>query len=149
MKPETSRMFAFPPTARVRAKADYARVFDQARRTGDPLLTLHRLPGVQPARLGLAVSRKVSPRAVVRNRIKRVLREQFRLLRPQLLPGDCVVVARGGAAQAAPTQLRAALVKALQRAGALSSQAATMPPPLNSPCVPTTSPSTAPASDAG
>ena len=33
-----------------------------------------------PARLGLAVSRKVDPRAVGRNRIKRVLRDATRVL---------------------------------------------------------------------
>ena len=135
MKPEhpPARSAAFPASARVRSGSDYARVFQQARRTADPLLVLHRLPGEAPARLGLAVSRKVSPRAVVRNRIKRALREQFRLLRAQLAPGDCVVVARAAAAGASSRQLRAALVKTLQRAGALQSGAATMPPALNSP----------------
>ena len=155
MKPEnaakaTSR---FPVAARVRAKADYARVFEQARRTSDPLLVLHRLAGESPARLGLAVSRKVSTRAVVRNRIKRALREQFRLLRAQLQPGDCVVVARSGAATATSAQLRAAFANALQRAGALrapQSGPATMPPPLNSPVASSTSLSTdEPEPDAG
>lgn len=150
MKPEIPPTFAFPPAARVRARADYARVFEQARRTSDPLLVLHRASGESPARLGLAVSRKVSARAVVRNRIKRALREQFRLLRAQLLPGDCVVVARSGAAAATSAQLRVAFIKALQRAGALQSGPATMPPPLKSPVVPTTSLSTdEPEPDAG
>ncbi|HZV38372.1 MAG TPA: ribonuclease P protein component, partial [Pseudoxanthomonas sp.] len=79
MKPENATAHTssrFPPAARVRAKADYARVFERARRTSDPLLVLHRVAGDSPARLGLAVSRKVSPHAVVRNRIKRALREQ-------------------------------------------------------------------------
>lgn len=155
MKPENTAGISsrFPPAARVRAKADYARVFEQARRTADPLLVLHRVAGESPARLGLAVSRKVSTRAVVRNRIKRALREQFRLLRPQLQPGDCVVVARSGAATATSMQLRAAFIKALQRAGALRASGlgpATMPPHLNSPVVPSTSPSTdEPEPDAG
>lgn len=155
MKPENpiETSSRFPAAARVRAKADYARVFEQARRTADPLLVLHRVSGESPARLGLAVSRKVSTRAVVRNRIKRTLREQFRLLRTQLMPGDCVVVARSGAAAATSAQLRAAFVKALQRAGALRAPQfgpATMPPPLNSPAVPSTSPFTdEPAPDAG
>ena len=126
---------SFPRQARVRARADYARVFDQARRTSDPLFSLHWLPGEAPARLGLAVSRKVSTRAVVRNRIKRNLREQFRMLRSQLAPGDYVVVARAAAAQAAPTQLRTTFVRILTRAGALPAPAAggTMPPATHSP----------------
>ncbi len=140
----------FPPAARVRAKADYARVFEQARRTSDPLLVLHRVAGESPARLGLAVSRKVSPRAVVRNRIKRVLREQFRLLRAQLAPGDCVVVARTAAAAASPAQLRVAFANALLRAGALQTGGATMRPSLDSPAASSTSPPTdEPEPDAG
>ena len=43
---------AFPRSARVRASADYARVFEQARRTSDPLMSLHWLPGDGAARLG-------------------------------------------------------------------------------------------------
>ena len=147
MKPEMAiePRLRFPPAARVRAKADYGRVFEHARRTADPLLVLHRVAGDAPARLGLAVSRKVSPNAVVRNRIKRVLRDEFRRLRPQLANGDCVVVARSAAASATSAQLRAAFVNALQRAGALpasQSAAATMPRSLNSRVVPTTSSST-------
>ncbi|WP_411833503.1 ribonuclease P protein component [Pseudoxanthomonas mexicana] len=120
----------FPPGARVRSRREYARVFEQARRVSDPLLSLHWLKDGTAARLGLAVSRKVSTRAVVRNRIKRVLREQFRAQRAQLHAGDYVVVARPGAAQASPAQLRAAFQGVLLRAGALPVTAAdgTMPP---------------------
>ncbi|MGY0505825.1 ribonuclease P protein component [Luteimonas sp. e5] len=110
----------FPKTARVRSSADYARVFAQRRRTTHPALVLHRAPA--PAgrpRLGLAVSRKVDPRARVRNRIKRVLRETFRRLQPQLAPLDLVVVARAPAATLANAQLSRAFTELLQRCGAL------------------------------
>ena len=53
-------------------------MFEGGRRLGDALLGLHWLPGDGEPRLGLAVSRKVDPRAVGRNRIKRVLRDDFR-----------------------------------------------------------------------
>ena len=115
----------FPRSARVRTGAEYKRVFEHARRTADPLLSLHlHLQGVEP-RLGLAVSRKVDKRAVGRNRIKRALRDEFRRLRSQLPPGDYVVVARVGAAKAAPSELRAAFVRSLGRAGALPAPATT------------------------
>lgn len=83
------------------------------------------------ARLGLAVSRKVDARAVGRNRIKRALREQFRVLRDGLLPGAYVVVARAGARAADNASLRVALVSLLQRALALPPQplTGTMPAP--------------------
>src|SRR5690606_24298321 len=60
----------YPRAARVRAKAEFARVFEQGRRVAEPMLALHWLADDAPARLGMAVSRKVDPRAVGRNRIK-------------------------------------------------------------------------------
>ena len=83
----------FPRSARVRTRAEYSSVFDGARRVSDPLMTLHWLKADTPARLGLAVSRKVDARAVGRNRIKRVLRDAMRHLRPEMAGGDFVVVA--------------------------------------------------------
>lgn len=120
----------FPRIARVRAKAEFARVFDGGRRTAEPRLALHWLSDEAPPRLGLAVSRKVDPNAVGRNRIKRVLRDAFRQLRPGLRPGAYVVVARSGAARADNAALRAAFVQLLLRAGALPPPpvAGTMPP---------------------
>lgn len=108
-----------PPAARVRARAEFDRVFERGRRTSDPILSLHWLRDDAPARLGLAVSRKVDPRAVGRNRIKRVLRAQFRAVRAQLPPGAYVLVARGDAARADNPALRAAFSTLLRRAGAL------------------------------
>ena len=117
--------FSFPRAARVRSGADYKCVFEQARRTSDPMLSLHWQARAQPARLGQAVSRKVDKRAVMRNTIKRALRDEFRHLRQQLPPGDYVLVARPPAAKAAMSELRAAFVRILIRAGALPVSAAT------------------------
>ncbi len=50
------------------------------------------------ARLGLAISKRVSKRAVERNRIKRLVRESFRRVRGQLPPVDLMVMARDLAA---------------------------------------------------
>ena len=124
------RTAGFPPDARVRAKAEFSRVFDGGRRTAEPRLALHWLADAAPPRLGLAVSRKVDPHAVGRNRIKRALRECFRRLRPQLQGGAYVVVARSGAARADNPALQAALQQLLTRAGALPlpAVACTMPP---------------------
>ena len=120
---------SFPPAARVRASAEYGRVFDGGRRHSSPALSLHWLRDAQPARLGLAVSRKVDPNAVGRNRIKRQLRDQFRHLRATLPPGAYVVVARPPAATMPNPALRAAFLALLQRAGALppADPAGTMP----------------------
>jgi ribonuclease P protein component len=121
--------YGFPPAARVRASAEYGRVFDGGRRHASPVLSLHWLRDAQPARLGLAVSRKVDPDAVGRNRIKRQLRDEFRHLRSTLPPGAYVVVARPPAAALPNPELRAAFLALLQRAGALPPKdpAGTMP----------------------
>lgn len=52
------------------------------------------------ARIGITVSRRVSPRAVTRNRIKRQIRESFRLHQVKFPGLDVVVVARAPAATA-------------------------------------------------
>jgi ribonuclease P protein component len=58
----------------------------------------YRDNGLDHARLGLAISKRVSKRAVERNRIKRLLRESFRRVRHQLPPVDLMVMAREQAA---------------------------------------------------
>lgn len=118
-----ARLASFPKTARLRQRAEFSRVFDAGRRVAAPALALHWLPATQ-ARLGIAVSRKVDPNAVGRNRIKRVLRDAFRAHRTQLTSADYVVVARTPAATLDNASLRKAFLEALQRAGALP----TMPP---------------------
>ncbi|HSD15785.1 MAG TPA: ribonuclease P protein component [Thermomonas sp.] len=120
----------FPRTARVRAKAEFGAVFEAGRRTAEPRMALHWLADAGTARLGLAVSRKVDPDAVGRNRIKRALREAFRHVRGRLPGGAYVVVARSGAAQADGAALRDAFERLLTRAGALPPPppAGTMPP---------------------
>ncbi|MDI9238076.1 ribonuclease P protein component [Lysobacter sp. LF1] len=109
----------FPRNARVRAKSDFDRIFQHGRRVALPVLALHWQSSQDAPRLGLAVSRKVDPRAVGRNRIKRVLRDTFRRLRDELAAGDYVVVARPPAARADAAELAAALRGLLQRCGAL------------------------------
>ncbi len=120
----------FPPQARVRAKAEFSRVFERGRRFSTPLLTVHYLADDQPARLGLAVSRKVDRHAVGRNTIKRRLRDYFRRRRAMLASGAYVVVARNTAARASGPELLAAFEQALLRSGTLPANPApcTMPP---------------------
>ena len=128
--PASNSAAGFPPAARVRAKVEFDRVFQGGKRTADPLFALHRLDDGAPPRLGLAVSRKVDPHAVGRNRIKRVLRDAFRHARHRLGAGAYVVVARPAAANADNAALRTAFLSLLQRAGALPplAVAGTMPP---------------------
>jgi ribonuclease P protein component len=53
---------------------------------------LYRLSSpVAYPRLALVVPKRLAPRAVTRNRIRRLVREAFRLQQPQLGGLDCVV----------------------------------------------------------
>ncbi|TXH74185.1 MAG: ribonuclease P protein component [Lysobacteraceae bacterium] len=109
----------FPRRARVVSRREFDLVFKSGRRAQTAILSLHFLADDSPPRLGLAVSRKVDSRAVVRNRIKRRLREYFRRQRPILANGAYVVVARVQAAKSASPELMVAFRTALHRAGAL------------------------------
>jgi ribonuclease P protein component len=136
-----ARPASVPKTARQRQRADFSRGFEAGRRVAAPAMALHWIPATQP-RLGIAVSRKVDPNAVGRNRIKRVLRDAFRACRMQLQPADYVVVARAPAAALDNASLRKVFLETLQRAGALPrvSAVGTMrpacPPALPPPSMP-------------
>lgn len=104
----------FPRSARLLGGAQFKRVFDQRKAHANKLFRVHYAPA-DAARLGIAVSRRVSLRAVVRNRIRRQIRESFRLNRAELAAMDYVVVAKPDAAHATRPELRAALDQLWQR----------------------------------
>ena len=55
--------------------------------------------GMMHARLGIIAGRKALPRAVDRNRSKRLVREVFRANQPMLAALDVVVLCRGAVAR--------------------------------------------------
>lgn len=95
--------FILPREARIRRRAEFTACYDRGRRLYSAHFLVFVLSGVEPdgrTRTGTAVSRKVG-NAVARNRIKRLLREFFRLHREALPPhADIVVVAKKHAAEA-------------------------------------------------
>lgn len=89
------------PSERLRRPREYQRVFQHGKKLVAPAFVLYILPEVEPhSRLGMAVSKRIG-KAVVRNRIKRYIREVFRRHKVWLhSPCDLVFVARRQAAQA-------------------------------------------------
>ncbi len=76
--------YAFPRRARLSKDREYQRVFAARMRRSAGALTLHALPNNLPHhRLGLSVGRRAGS-AVARNHAKRLIREAFRLDRPDL-----------------------------------------------------------------
>jgi ribonuclease P protein component len=99
----------------------------------------YRLTDAPTARLGMAVSRRVSKLAVVRNRIRRQIRESFRLQRARLPHCDLLVIARTLCAETDSKILRVELEQLWNRLAALpradvptsAASAAAPSPPLN------------------
>lgn len=87
-----------PEENRLRKKKDHNRVYKKGSRFTTPLfvlLVLARDNQEHPSRFSFVVSKKVDKRAVVRNRVRRVLRESVRILLPEILHGfDCILIAR-------------------------------------------------------
>ena len=75
-------------------------------------------PALEKVRLGITVSRKVG-RAVIRNRVKRRVREWFRGARSGMRPGiDLVVIGRRAAAGCTARELEGSLRALARAAGA-------------------------------
>jgi ribonuclease P protein component len=89
-------------------------VYSRGRSWSHPLLALRVLPNQQPtSRFGFAVAKQVG-NAVVRNRLKRRLREAIR--QTAIRPGyDIVVIGRIPARESGYQELHTALIGLLQR----------------------------------
>ena len=101
--PRSIESHEFSRHFRLTQAAAYTRVFKQGQRYSDKLLTIvvreaDNADG--PGRLGLAISKRVAPRAVDRNRLKRLVRESFRMHRDQLKGFEIVVMAKPSARHA-------------------------------------------------
>lgn len=101
---------SFSKADRLRNRSDFLRVQERgAKLSAGPLLLLSLPNSTSSTRVGLTVSGRVG-NAVVRNRIRRHLREWYRKHRALLPKGlDLVVIARNSAAQADGPALARAL----------------------------------------
>jgi ribonuclease P protein component len=91
--------------------SEYQSVFDNKtqRLFGGGLSILARGNERDYPRIGIVVSSRVARRAVARNRIKRIVRESFRLQQARLNGWDIVVIARPGVVKQSNKELVASL----------------------------------------
>jgi ribonuclease P protein component len=109
----------------LRSAADFERVYRTGPRAGDGLFAVNALANeLGHARLGMSVSTRTVGNSVRRNRVRRLIREVFRVRRPQLPALDLVVTTRPGARGAE----RPALVTSLERLIEQAARKALQPP---------------------
>ncbi|MEE2882124.1 MAG: ribonuclease P protein component [Planctomycetota bacterium] len=103
--------YRLPRRTRIRARSDYQLVFSRGfRRSTEHLRAVIHPNRGQWSRIGMAVSRKVG-NAVVRNRLKRRLREIFRIHREQSPESrDFIFIPRPGCASLSFDDLRGEVV---------------------------------------
>ena len=89
----------FPKQARLRKRPEFLNLSRGGKKIYSPhFLIITQLNERGESRLGVTVSSKVG-NAVIRNRVKRLLRECFRRYRHQIVPNqDVLIIARNSAA---------------------------------------------------
>lgn len=116
------RQYPLPGKSRLKKKADFAEVQGNGRRIPSAhfLLIISRQT-TKTSRLGLVVTKKLDKRAVVRNKIKRRLRDIVRHLLPEFVAQrDFVIIARQGVTELSFDEFKLEITALLRKAKLLS-----------------------------
>jgi ribonuclease P protein component len=98
LKPAGRPAGTFSRDYRLTRPADFDQLFKGGQRSADRCFTiLYRPNGLDHPRLGFALAKRRIRRAVDRNRLRRRVRENFRLAAAELPAVDMVVMAKPGA----------------------------------------------------
>jgi ribonuclease P protein component len=112
----TLRRFQLGPDRRLRSKLDFDSIYASGRRLDDRFFGVRFRPNaLGAARIGLAVAVRTAGNAVSRNRLRRLVRESFRLAQHELPALDIVIAAKFPATAAPATSLRASLATLWKR----------------------------------
>ena len=116
-----------PARLRLRRKSDFDAAYARGRRMGDGFFGVTAtINDAGNPRLGLAVAVRVAGGSVGRNRIRRIVKDSFRLHQHEIPCVDLVVSARPKARGASGAELHASLAALWKKVG---EQCATSPRP--------------------
>jgi len=119
------KLYGLPKRNKVLKRADYLRTGSSGRRVRTPSFTILYLNnGLINSRVGVTVTKKIG-NAVVRNRVKRLIREFFRL-EGRRLKGSCdyIFIAGRGSVQLCYEDVLKELSRYLEGAGLMESNKA-------------------------
>jgi ribonuclease P protein component len=108
---------------RINKTRELQKVYRLGKALHTPALVIKFVPNKLPEakiRMAFVVSKKVSKRAVERNRVKRVLRESMRSFLNQLAVGDYMVIAKSAAINFNNKELREQVATVLKKASLIS-----------------------------
>lgn len=94
----TRRRYLFPKSRHLRSSLDFARVYNRKQRAGDEHLLVYAdtNPRAPATRVGFSISKK-NGNSPERHRIRRLLREAFRLSQYEIPQGlDLILIPRPG-----------------------------------------------------
>jgi ribonuclease P protein component len=102
--------FGLVAAQRVRRKIEFDAAYKRGRRIADGVFSMTVCDSpTGHARIGLAIAARTVGNAVARNRLRRLIRESFRMAQHRLPPVDIIVGARNDARTATAAQRRASL----------------------------------------
>ena len=108
--------FKFLKSAKIRKRSEYQPVFKANKRLYSRFFTLYyRLNSLDTGRLGVVVGKAHARLSVSRNRIKRIVREEFRLSQHELKGIDIVLVAKKSVSEDLNNELRPCLIELLKQ----------------------------------
>ncbi|MFZ2970066.1 MAG: ribonuclease P protein component [Minisyncoccia bacterium] len=107
---------------RLRKQKDFEKMFTGGIYLSCDFLALKAIKNdLSISRFGFIVSNKVSKSAIVRNKMKRRLRESVRRIQEKVREGfDCLFISKQGIAEKESAEIKVAVEKLLKRSGILN-----------------------------
>jgi ribonuclease P protein component len=109
---------SYPASLRIKRREDFVGLQESGSKvSARNLLLIYSQSDKATSRFGIVVTRKLDPRATVRNRVKRKIREVLRLNRCNLLGNfEILIIARRGIAECSFQEIEKQILESLRRA---------------------------------